>query len=294
MRRFILDHWRGQFGLVAAFWGILVYPLIFVIGTPYVLSVFNLIQDQVISTRFWLAVLFFTLCIYLPWAFVGALRSILLHARQLKATAASVGILLCWVAALGITVHQVYRGWPVIQSMAAIAFHGEGDQLNITVNGDTLELSGIMTYGSVSKVAKAIKQNPNIQIIEFDIDAPHLHEARKLARLILKNKLDTHVRTNCSGNCLIPFTAGYYRTAASDAHFAFYEYLNYDNGYRTDWIISREREKDREFFVRRGANLKFSFELYYRYNDNAAFEPTAEQLWRGGLLAGISDQAASQ
>jgi hypothetical protein len=259
-----------------------------------VLSVFNLIQDQVISTRFWLAVLFFTLCVYLPWAFVGAFRSILLHARQLKATAASVGILLCWVAALGITIHQVYQGWPVIKSMVAIAFHGEGDELTINLQKDVLELSGTMTYGSVGKVSKAIKQNPNIQIVELNVDAPHVHEARKLARVILNNKLDTHVQSRCTGNCLIPFAAGYYRTAAANAHFEFYEFLNYDNGYRTDWIISREREKDRAYFERRGANLKFSFELYYRYNDNAAFEPTAEQLWRGGLLAEIKDQAASQ
>lgn len=293
MRRFILDHWRGQFGMVAAFWGILVYPLILVIGTGHVLTVFNLIQDQVLSTRFWLAVAAFMIVIYLPWAFIGALRSILLHMTKLQATSGAIGLLVCWVIALGVTIHQVTYAVPAFRGMAAIAFHHESDDLTISQQGDRLVLSGELTYGSHRHVIRAMKEADNLTTIEMNLSAPHVYEARQVAKAILKHKLNTHVENECTGNCLIPFAAGYYRTAAADAHFAFYEYLNYANGYRTEWLIGREREKDRQYFERRGANLKYSFILFYRYTDNAPYEPTAADLLRGGLLADILSVSAS-
>lgn len=286
-KMFIIDHWRGQFGLVASFWGILVYPLIIVIGGAYLLSVFNVIQDQVISTRLWLCVAVFFIAIYLPWASLGALRSIWLHFTRLQARSGALGILFCWLIVEAVALQQVYSALPVLQRMWIIAFHGETNGLTIDVHDEQLILSGTLTYGSDRKVRKALRNHKDIKQVELNLIAPHLHEARSVADILLEHRLDTLVKNNCSKNCLLIFAAGHNRIATQDAHFEFFEYLNYKNGYRTEWLISRERERDRRYFVQRGANLKFSYQLFYRYNDNAPYVPKPRELQLGGLLSEV-------
>lgn len=287
MRQLIIDHWRGQFGMVAAFWGILIYPLIIMIGLAHLLPVFNLIQDQVLSTRLWLTVGTLAVVVYLPWAFIGALRSILLHMTRLQATAGALGLLIFWGVALALTVHQIYEALPLAKRMSVIAFHGEGDELSISVTDNRMILSGDLHYGALRKIKRSLRQHPDIDMIELNLSAPHVHEARKLARLIRRQNLNTHVSGVCSYNCLIPFVAGMSRTATAEAQFEFYEYLNYMNGYRTDWLIAREREKDRQYFYRRGASVKYSYRLFYGYTDNAAYTPSAGDLYQGGLLTEV-------
>lgn len=287
MWKFITDHWRGQFTLATAFWVVVAYFSVYIFLFSYTMAVFNVIQDQVVSTRVWLAATAILLLIILPWMYIGALRSILLHMFKLMQPVTAFYVLLCWFGALAFTIHQFQINTPMFITMANIAFHDEADELEIQVQGDVMTLRGELNYGAHKKFKQALKNQPGIETIELDLNANHIHEAREIAKTITKAGLNTHVSGSCIRNCLVTFAGGVERTATENAHFEFYEYKNYVNGYRSDWLIYRERLADREYFAERGATVRLSYELYYRHNDNAPYIPKARYLLWHNLVTEI-------
>jgi hypothetical protein len=278
MIAFFKAAWRGDYSQGELFWAGLVLPIGLGLGLAFILPVFNLIQDQVISTRFWLIIAALFILLYLPWAFLISLRTIILHVIRLKESFIGSTLLILWCLTLVFTVYQLNNLVPTFERMAYIAFEVDDRQSTLTIDGNTLTIDGFVGYGDYSRVKNSMNSHTDVTLINLNLEGAHLHEARKIARLIAKKQLNTHVEEHCFQNCLIIYSGGYLRTARKTAQFNFEKYLGYANGYRSDWIIAREQEKDRLYFMKRGVTLKYSYKLFYGNADHKPFDHSVKDL----------------
>ncbi len=275
---YVKSAWRGDYSQGALFWGGIVVPVLLAQGLGAVLVVFNLLQDPVLSTRFWLLSALFFICIYLPWAFVVSLRSIIVHIRALKEMTAGLILVVLWGLMLSYCGVQIARSLPVFQRMAVIALEQDKRQAEFHVVDQDLFVDGFIGYGDPRRLRQWLRDYPELNRVVFNVSGGHLYEMRQFARLIAKRKLNTHVDGDCLQNCLIAYAGGYLRTAGPQAHFNFEKQGGYDNGYRSPWIISREQEKDRKFFLSRGVSLVYSFKLFYSNADGVPYEHPVKTL----------------
>jgi hypothetical protein len=278
----------GDFSQGQAFWVILV-PTVFVIkATAEILSLFNAIQDPVISTRIWGLIAIFVICILLPFLFFGCSRAIIIHSRQFKGGNESVMLLLAVAFVAYLCVNDIVKHADVFKSMATIAVKSDDMSVQLSQpNESTLLLAGQITYGTTHEVEKWLKENPSIETVELNIDAGRLHESRKLASLIIENELDTHVADRCAATCMLVLAAGKNRTADAQATLQFHRTLGYDNGYRSDWIIEKERKADRSFYKSRGVDEGYLFPIYYKQKNDTYLTPELDVLLTYGVLTGI-------
>jgi ATP-dependent protease ClpP protease subunit len=286
--RYIRRLATGDFSQGQAFWVILIPTVLAIKATAELLSLFNMIQNPVVSTRIWGTVAIFVMFILLPLIFFGCARAIIIHSRQFKGGNESILLLLATAFTAYLCVSDVIKHADVFQSMAAIAFKQDDMSIQILAKGEqTALLSGQLTYNTTQKLSKWLKQHPNIQTIELNIDAGHLHEARSLAKLIIKNKLDTQVTDRCAASCMLVMAAGQNRVVSENATLQFHRTKGYDNGYRSEWIIEKEREKDRSYYKTRGVDEGYLYPIYYKQKNDDYLTPSLDSLLAYGVITAI-------
>jgi len=275
---YIKSAWRGEYSQGSLFWGGILLPVMLAQGLGAILVVFNVVQDQVISTRFWLIAAFVFIVLYLPIAFVLSMRSIIIHIRALKERTAGIILIVLWLFMLVYSVYFIQRTVPVFQRMSVIALEKDHRKAEFYVDSQDLHVDGFIGYGDPRRFQQWLQQNPDVKTIIFDLQGGQLYETRQISQRIAKRKLNTHVEHDCLQNCLIAYAGGYLRTASAAAHFNFEKQGGYDNGYRSAWIISREQERDRRYFLKRGVSLVYSFKLFYSNSGNVPYEHPVDVL----------------
>jgi hypothetical protein len=185
-------------------------------------------------------------------------------------------------------VNDVVKHADVFQSMAAIAFKQDDMKLQVSaIDEQTALLSGQLSYNATKKVSKWLKQHPNVVTVELNIDGGHLHEARNLAKLIINNKLNTRVTDRCAASCMLVLVAGQNRVASSLATLQFHRTEGYDNGYRSDWIIEKERITDRRYYKARGVDEGYLHPIYYKQKNDDYLTPSLDLLVAYGVITAI-------
>jgi len=292
--KFILKYakryWKGDLSQAQAFWVTLVPALVIIKSSAALLALFNIIQSPVISTRIWLPLTTVIVLFFIPALFSGSLRAISIHKKLFKGGYSSGWLIAAWVFVAYLTVGQIIKNTPYLMNMAAIASLQEDNNLSISVastDSSLLLLEGQFEYGTTSKVKSWLDKNLDIKTINLTIDAGHLHEARSLAKLIIKRKLNTQVTDRCAASCMLVLVAGVERSITPNALLQFHRIQNYRNGYRSEWLITREQEADRQYYVRRGVKESFSFPIFYKQTDDQYFEPSAETLFYEGVITKI-------
>ena len=286
--RYIRRLITGDFSQGQAFWAILIPIVLAIKATAELLSLFNIIQNPVISTRFWGAVAIFVILVFLPLIFFGCIRAIIIHSRQFKGGNESILLLLATAFTAYLCVSDVIKHADVFQSMAAIAFKQDGMSIEFLAKDEqTALISGQLTYNATQTFSKWLRQYPNVQTIELDIDAGHLHEARNLAKLIIKNKLDTKVTDRCAASCMLVLAAGKNRVVTENATLQFHRTKGYDNGYRSEWIMEKERQKDRSYYKSRGVDEGYLFPMFYKQTNDDYLTPSLDILLAYGVITAI-------
>jgi len=288
--KYVKRYWKGDLSQGQAFWVTLVPALLIIKTSAALLTLCNVIQSPVISTRIWLPLTILIILFLIPALFSGSLRAILIHKKLFKGGYSSGWLIAAWVFVAYLTVDQITKNTPYLMNMAAIATLQEDKTLSISVastENSLLLLEGQFEYGTTSKVESWLDKNPDIRTVNLTIDAGHLHEARSLAKLIIKRKLNTQVTDRCAASCMLVLVAGVERTVTHNALLQFHRIQNYRNGYRSEWLITREQETDRQYYVRRGVKESFSFPIFYKQTDDQYFEPSVETLFYEGVITKI-------
>ena len=262
--RYLKQHWQGDRTQGTAFWVNVVSLLILLKFSIAILSITSLIQNPVLSTRFWLVIIAFVIFVVLPWSFVGSIRSTWKHIHLFHDKAAGIWLLVALAVTLAYTTVQFKHYLPGLTNMVDIALKQESESYRVMNQGDQLYISGFLTYGSAKTIKKILNENDDIISVELNLLGGHLYEARQLSVYLAQNRYNTHVENKCELNCLIVFLGGSQRSAADTAEFSFHHSRGYLNGYRSDWTITREQEKDRLYFAKRGVYQKATYMLYYK------------------------------
>lgn len=288
LKRYSRRLMTGDFSQGQAFWAILIPALLLIKFCIAMLSLMNVISNPVVSARIWLPIAVFTFFGLLPLFFAATLKSIWISSQQFKGGRQSLLLFAAtgWLAFM--VTADLYEHRRVIHSMWQIALAQDDFSLSIDANDNRLMLTGALTYGATPQIRDHLQTNPSIDTIELDLSGGHLHEARALSKLISQRQLTTEVRKECSGTCMLTFVGGVERVAWPEATLRFHRTIGYDNGYRSDWVIERERRADKQLYARRGVSEAYLNPIYYPQKNDTYLEPGLEVLRRQGVLTRIA------
>ena len=289
VNRFVRRLWIGDFSQGQAFWAILVPALLLLKFSIAMLSLMNVIPNPVLSTRIWLPIGFVCVVILLPLLFAATLKAVWIAAQQFKGGYQSLLLVAATAGLMFMVVSDLVEHRTVVQSMWQIALKQDDFTLQLETTEDRLRLSGALTYDSTKKVRAALNQSPQINTVELNLSGGHLHEARQLSALITQRQLNTEVREECSGTCMLVLVGGQQRTAWPGSTLRFHRTIGYDNGYRSEWTIERERRADQQLYARRGVSKAYLFPIFYPQKNDAYLEPGLDVLRNTGVLTHLAD-----
>lgn len=278
INQYIKQHWQGDRTQGTAYWVNVVSLLLLIKFAIAMLSISSVIDNPVLSTRIWLVVILLVLLVVLPWSFIGSVRSTWKHIHLFRDRTPGIWLLIALAGTLGYSAVQFKRALPGLTNMVNIALKKETESYSVISGEHKITLSGYLTYGSAKTITGMLKNNDAIKAIELNLTGGHLYEARQLSEYLAKQSYNTHVKDQCALNCLVVFLGGSKRTATDSAKFSFHHHRGYENGYRSDWVITREQVKDRAYFEKRGVLKKATYALYYKQNNDADISLTTDML----------------
>ncbi|GAA6190599.1 hypothetical protein [Phaeobacter sp. NW0010-22] len=148
--------------------------------------------------------------------------------------------------------------------------HAATYALTVSEDGETMLLSGDITFGLTKRVTDLIAANPNLQSVSLTSEGGHIYEARGVARVILSQKLNTQAVDTCNSACTLVFVAGTKRSLAPGASLGFHQYaLNFATAL-PHLDLQEEQDKDRAFFRDQGVSPQFLTRM---------FDTPSAQLW---------------
>ena len=101
-----------------------------------------------------------------------------------------------------------------------------------------ISATGSVGWGSAKALETAIKENPDIHLIEVESKGGYVHEADLIVNLIQKHGLNTLARGKCYSACTLIFLAGQRRYVSPEARFGFHQ-SGYEGRERdTEWSSS--------------------------------------------------------
>jgi hypothetical protein len=148
----------------------------------------------------------------------------------------------------------------------------------------TLMLEGQIGYDASQQLERAINDNSQVKTIKLNLDGGQLHEARKMSYVIIRNKLDTEVTGVCNASCMLVLVGGEQRIAHDGATLKFHRDVDYDNGYRNEFVMERERSADRDFYKLRGVAESYLHPIYYKQRNDDYLEPGLNVLYNYGVI----------
>jgi len=92
-------------------------------------------------------------------------------------------------------------------------------EIKLEAGGKRLNLKGPLGFGTTSRVARMLKDHPNIEGIELHSPGGRADEGLALGKLIRASGLTTYVRHGCASACVTAFSGGRFREAVSTARF---------------------------------------------------------------------------
>jgi len=280
---YIRRHWRGQLSLPVSFW-----PNVFLLNIAVIQTkewLFQIEHPQ-IAARVSVVFTLIALLVVYPWQIIGLWRCcnrlIEERAKTSWAYVARVVVVLGMLNAFS----TVYRDWPVHRDLYRVGFEkSQYDDYTLElVQDDTMiHLTGGLGFGVSDDVANLLNQSQTVSAIILDSYGGRLYEGRELAKVILKNGLDTYSVTGCASACMIAFIAGKSRHLASGANLAFHQYQSMYEGFDPYFDASAEQEKDLAIFRQQGVAEEFLDRLYITAEDDLWY-PTLDELREANVV----------
>lgn len=225
MLKFIARQWRGE----APFWSsVLLYSLIvpwaLVIGCLSWLGIFTI--DQTPSTAMLSAGFVFTLiAVVAVWQLVGTWRA----TSKLKAPGrrwltrwlgrtVAIAAFLVSAAAFSTMPGAMARYYSEATDADWIGQQGH----ELSVDGDTIFVTGHLSWGLYDKFVAALKDDPGIRTVVLDSPGGHYAAGLRMGRLIRERSLDTVASNMCGSACTFAFLGGQQRLLQDGARLGFH------------------------------------------------------------------------
>lgn len=158
----------------------------------------------------------------------------------------------CWIATAWIPefARSAHEDWTQVWHPAATnaeSWSQKPLQILVLPELQRISATGSFGWGSAKALEAAIKENPNIHLLEVESKGGYVHEADLIVNLIQKHGLNTLARGKCYSACTLIFLAGQRRYVGPEARFGFHQ-----SGYKgrerdTEW---RSSEYESALFFR--------------------------------------------
>jgi len=227
MKKFILQHWRGEFSLPLAYWGISVLFVGLIRIVSGVLTVeLEAASTSLTSTAWLLFGLYAFTFVIICWSLVGTWRSATRYSLEKKSNIwsgfAKLAIVL---GVIQISSTFLTQEAPILKVMTPYLM-GSNTSTRITVeildDGKTIKLSGMFGNGSFNTFKSSLDKNPNINRISLSSNGGLFKEVSLIAEEVLLKRIDTYVEDKCESFCTIVFLSGYNRFSTPNAKIGFH------------------------------------------------------------------------
>jgi len=225
LSNFIVRNWRGDCPFWASFlaWTI-VLPLLVYIVVTFWLTQWSL-QDTPVSRMIQGGIGFLLIGLAAIWQFVGMWRASTAEknpgrwgatrwfARAISAIIGAAGLLLLIPFPSGmISLYQdaTDQDWVGLQGHT------------VSVDDNTLEIKGYLSWGVLGEVSRALAANPEIQTVLLNSPGGHVGVGTRLHDQIKSRALGTYADELCASACTLAFLGGNPRTMRKGAKLGFH------------------------------------------------------------------------
>lgn len=270
-------YWRGDLSLAVT----IAIALIALRVGHYGLQAVYLQPLSLPSTAFWLM----TGLLLLLWQFTGALRAV---DRSMSYSGDMVAVYLCYMSmalVLALSLLQVGDAIAVLKQspIAEKPVYVPPALLPISEDGLTVSIEGTLDFPVNQRLQETLLQRPAVTSVLLNSEGGRVFAARALAITVQKHGLSTRVSRLCHSACTLVFMAGEVRSLASDAKLGFHRYSLSSSVPGNQLSIGDQLEKDRAYFLHRGASNAFVEKMFSRESDEI-WQPTLVELRQAGVL----------
>ncbi len=160
-------------------------------------------------------------------------------------------------------------------------------QLEPDASGEILRFEGEITFGLIARLRQELAMHDALRVIELTSPGGNVYEARGAAQLIAASELDTTVVGDCSSACTLLFMGGRSRRLSAGARLGFHGYGLAAEMHLPGYDIAAAEEKDRAFFLTRGASPAFTARMFQTPARSMWF-PDPQTLRDAGVLTPVS------
>ena len=217
------------------------------------------------------------------WSVAGtwmaALRRVVMGGGRLWGVLA----LLTLGAAMLATIREVADLRPDVEDMWAVA---QGEQptptfeLSLRPDGKVLVYTGGINEGAAAALERQIAAAPQLTTLEIDSPGGWLREGRRIAEVVRRHQLDTHVAHECFSSCTLVLLAGRQRSAERGAEVGFHRGRGIGQTRRPRTSPSTEEAR---LYLDAGLSQAFVDQILATPNDSI-WVPTRRELLAAGVL----------
>lgn len=165
-----------------------------------------------------------------------------------------------------------------------------GLKVSLSTDGQTIYLVGLILDGSFHQVDAVLRSAPKVRRVHLASVGGYTIEARLIAALVRKRKLDTHTEYYCASACTQIFAAGLERTIGPRARLGFHQAILLDpkGGSPVRLPTDRKLSSTTVFGVNGNDTLRLAYELAgidrafidkaLTFDHEAMWLPTQEEL----------------
>ena len=156
-------------------------------------------------------------------------------------------------------------------------------QIERSADGRSIVLAGVIDFGATRRMTELVEGFPGIRLIRLESPGGRVAEARGLARLIERRRLDTVAEGDCTSVCTLVFVSGQRRHLPPGARLGFHRYAMLGPLAVMMRDPARELEKDFDTFRRRAVPESFLDAVRATPHDTMWY-PGAAELVRANVV----------
>lgn len=294
-RNYFVRHWYGELSLALSYWA---NGLAGALALACLLAVLNVAVNQYADAQpiVWMISLIATwlvVVLFAVWLNVGVWRSATYYqanSRKFWGGAAKVatvlGVLRLAYSCLFVAAPQIAGMVEMVSGDARVGPH----QFRVLANGEMLEFSGGITFGTAHEFESFLNAMPNVRLVRLKSIGGRIREAQKMSDMIRARKLATFVKDDCLSACTIVFLGGEERGMLATARLGFHQPA-FAGMTAADRIaaIARERARLQSF----GLSRDFA-ERANTAPPNSMWYPDREELVREKIVTRVMEVPAQK
>lgn len=244
------------------------------------------------SLRITIISLFVTRGLIFPWQLIGLFRAaennFIRHGGLLKLRAVQMLGLLMILFTLVYALDIVQRAMLHTRQLSQYSDTEIAPEyvLLIDQTAQQLNITGGLGYGISKAVEAMLQANPGVMSVVLSSPGGQVYEGRGLARLFIKEQLDTHVHEECSSACATAFIGGKRRYLGPQGKLGFHQYKTDRTRYQKAVLFFdpvQEQRRDRALFQARGVEVEFLNKMFQK-QANGIWFPSSSELIEAGVV----------